>query len=117
TITEIEGIAGNSHDLTADLTDLPEVSGEIVYRKIPDRLEEADLARYEVGETVVENGYTSASRRPDLDWGDGNVTMVINSQHGRDVSALSEYPAEQEVLFDRFSRFEVTDKQYDPARD
>lgn len=115
-ITELEMHARESHDFSQALGRLPETH-DIVYRKVAGTLPQEVIDRYTPGEIVVENNYTSASHNPELDWGEGNVRWVIASKHGREVGELSAVPTEQEVVFDRFSRFAVLDRNYDRDED
>lgn len=45
----------------------------------------------------------------------GNVRFVIESFAGRDVSSVSQFPRQAEVLFDRGAAFEVLAQDVDPA--
>ena len=56
---------------------------------------------------MLENPYTSASLCPETAGRAGNIQWIIESKHGRVVDGLSNVPSEHEVLFDRFTRFEV----------
>jgi len=109
TVTNIEQVAAFSHDLSDVLRTLPETHCT-VYRG--QDLAPAQLAHYEPGEIVVDNGYTSASSDPEREFG-GAVLWVIESRHGRVIDELSECRWEREVLFDRFTRFEVLTNEYD----
>jgi hypothetical protein len=44
----------------------------------------------------------------------GNAEINIESKNGVDISSLSEYPNEKEVLFKPDSAFKVESKTYDP---
>lgn len=116
TLDQVAEIAPDSAAVTRALENLPEVQ-ETVYRGIDGGLTREQLDRYEPGTVVIENNYTSASLRPDLVWGDDRVRMVIQSEHGRLIGDHSSLPSEREVLFDRFSTFEVVDRHYDEDDD
>jgi hypothetical protein len=68
------------------------------------------IDRYKVGETIAERAYVSTSRSKKQAF-EGNVRFVIQSKNGVDVSDLSEFKKEQEVLIPRDSKFKVLDKQ------
>jgi len=72
------------------------------------------LARYEPGTVVREAGFTSTTMDPTRGFR-GNVRFVIESVGGRDVSSVSQFPQQAEVLFDRGAAFEVLAQDVDPA--
>jgi hypothetical protein len=83
-----------------------------VLRGSAGNLTEAQIAEYEPGETRVEDRFVHSSVDPDVADGrfHGNVVWVIDSKRGRSVGSQSEVPSEKEVMFDKFSRFEVLAK-------
>lgn len=117
-IDDVSAIADLSHDLSAALDKMPTYEGQVIRGSQPGRPVEAyDLSRYEPGETVIENGYISATTNQDglLAGFDGPVAWVIESSSGRDISSVSSVDGESEVLFDRFSSFTVLSKEFDPT--
>ena len=87
--------------ISAGLAKLPPFEGE-VYRgaDIDPQIGE----RYRAGAVVTEDAFTSTSRTLPFE---GNTYWTIQSRQGRDISAISRLP-EDEVLFDRGSRFRIT---------
>jgi hypothetical protein len=63
------------------------------------------LAKYEPGKVVTEPHFLSTGNP----FG-GNIQYVVQSSTGRDVSFLSHYPHESEVLFPPGSNFRVDSK-------
>jgi hypothetical protein len=86
-------------------------------RKLPDyrgtvlrgaALDDDQLARYVPGATVTHHAFTSADRVAPFK---GNVVFLIQSLHGKSIRAWSSYrDREDEVLFDRGTRFTVIDR-------
>ncbi|MGD1239165.1 ADP-ribosyltransferase [Mycobacterium seoulense] len=75
------------------------------------------LAQYRPGEYIVEKAFLSTTRNPVVAQSSafaGNVEFRIVSLSGRDVSAFSMFPAEQEILFPAQTRFLVLRKTIDP---
>jgi uncharacterized protein YukE len=75
------------------------------------------LAQYRPGEYIIEKAFLSTTRNPVVAQSSafaGNVEFRIVSVNGRDVSAVSMFPAEQEVLFPAHTRFLVLRKTFDP---
>lgn len=75
------------------------------------------LAQYRPGEYIIEKGFMSTTTNPAVAQAPafaGNVEFRILSCTGRDISAHSMFPAEQEVLFPSHTRFFVIDKTVDP---
>jgi hypothetical protein len=75
------------------------------------------LARYQPGAVVTESAFFSTTM--DLNVAQspafaGNVEFRILSRTGRDISSLSMYPSEQEVLFQSDATFFVVDRRSDP---
>ncbi len=86
------------------------------------------LARYQEGDTVTEDAFTSSTApKPGVGWGDakgaspfnGDVEFIIKSKTGKDVSGFAGSSVtqnmENEVLFNRGTDFEVTQRYYDPT--
>jgi hypothetical protein len=75
------------------------------------------IAQYQPGEVVTEDAFlstttnTAVARSPMFA---GNVEFRILSSTGRDVSSLSMFPGEQEILFPAGTRFYVVSKVVDP---
>ena len=72
------------------------------------------LAKYVPGQTVVEDAFTSTSKTLQASF-DGNTKFVIQSLQGKDVSLLSKYPGEQEILFRPGSPFKVLSNSTDAS--
>jgi hypothetical protein len=75
------------------------------------------LAQYRPGEYIIEKAFLSTTRNPVVAQSSafaGNVEFRIVSVNGRDVSAVSMFPAEQEVQFPAHTRFLVLRKTFDP---
>ncbi|OJZ76301.1 NAD(+)--arginine ADP-ribosyltransferase Mav [Mycobacterium paraffinicum] len=75
------------------------------------------LERYKPGDIITEHAFTSTStdqtvaRSPTFA---GNTEFRIWSTTGRDISAVSIFPGEQEILFPAGSKFYVVSKTIDP---
>ncbi|WP_297697699.1 ADP-ribosyltransferase [Mycobacterium sp.] len=75
------------------------------------------LEHYRPGEIITESAFTSTSmdhavaQSPTFS---GNTEFRIWSTTGRDVSSVSTYPGEQEILFPAGSKFYVLNKTVDP---
>lgn len=80
----------------------------VVYRGV-NRLNEKQLARYVVGEEVVEPFFKSSSYDPSKAFS-GEVTFKINSKNGKKIESLSNIPSEKEVLFKSGTRYKVLEK-------
>lgn len=61
---------------------------------------------YRVGDVVLEPAFVSATRETDR-YVPGATTFAIASRSGKDISALSDYPQDAEVVFDHGSLFLV----------
>ena len=97
----------NARLLVSGLNALPEYIG-VVYRIT--MLTPEQIARYAVGQEVVEAGFVSASKdnyRNDF----GNVRYVVQSEQGRSIEKYSRNRGEAEVLFRPRTRFRVLDVQ------
>ncbi|ORW45674.1 hypothetical protein AWB90_15975 [Mycobacterium paraense] len=96
------------------LSKLPPYEGAVVRgSNLPPEV----LAEYRPGEYVIEKGFMSTTTNPAVAQAPafaGNVEFRIFSCTGRDISAHSMFPAEQEVLFPAHTRFFVVDKTVDP---
>lgn len=80
-------------------------------------LEPDILARYEPGRFIREKAFLSATADPAVAQSSafaGNVEFRIMSGTGRDISAFSLFPEEQEVLFRSGTNFYVLDKAMEP---
>lgn len=76
------------------------------------------LARYRSGEVITEEAFMSTTTNPAVAESPafaGNVEFRILSVTGRDVSSVSMFPAEQEILFACGTQFYVVSKTVDPA--
>lgn len=75
------------------------------------------LAEYRPGEVITEKAFLSTSTNPAVARStafSGNVEFRIFSNTGRDISSVSLFPGEGEVLFPPGSRFYVAGKTVDP---
>jgi len=107
-VADVEEIASRAVAFSNALDSFPVHEGTVLRGM---NLSDAQVARYEPGSTVVEPGFTHASRDPDREFG-GNTVFVIDSKSGRDVGQRSAVPVEQEVTFDMSSRFDVLSKEW-----
>lgn len=100
--------------LKAALSKLPPFEGSVVRgTNLPAEV----LAQYRPGEYIVEKAFLSTTRDPVVAQSSafaGNVEFRIVSFTGRDVSAFSMFPAEQEILFPANTRFLVLRRTTDP---
>lgn len=110
-IEEIESMAARVNAVSRALEKLPVHSGTVL-RGSAGNLTEAQIAEYEPGAVRVEDRFVHSSVDADVADGrfHGNVVWAIESSKGRAVEAHSEVPSEKEVMFDKFSRFEVLAK-------
>ncbi|HET9889486.1 MAG TPA: ADP-ribosyltransferase [Mycobacterium sp.] len=75
------------------------------------------LAQYRPGEVITEKAFLSASTNPAVARStafSGNVEFRISSKTGRDISSVSLFPGEREILFAPGSHFYVAGKTIDP---
>lgn len=75
------------------------------------------LAQYRPGEVVTEEAFLSTSTNPAVARStafSGNVEFRIFSKTGRDISSVSLFPGEREILFPPGSHFYVAGKTIDP---
>ncbi|MFQ6229113.1 ADP-ribosyltransferase [Nocardia sp. NPDC002869] len=96
------------------LAKLPDFRGPVIRRA---NVDEADLARYQVGAETTELSYTSTTKNPDADFEgmDGQVEWQIESKTGKNISSYSHRPGEEEVLFRDNTTFRVTERFTDSA--
>lgn len=93
------------HQAYSGVRKMPDYSG-VVYRSAPS-LPPNVLEQYKVGETIDEKGFTSTSKKQGGQYGYGKIRFTIRSNHGKDVSGISHYKDEEEVLFPPGTRFKV----------
>lgn len=100
---ELERLHNYIQSAVAGLEDLPLYRGT-VYRGtfLPPEM----IVRYTPGAVIKEDAFTSTSLDRGATFG-GNVRFEIDSMHGREVSLLSRYPGEKEVLFSPGTTFRV----------
>jgi hypothetical protein len=80
-------------------------------------LPDDELARYQPGVVVTERAFVSTSMDPGVARFAafaGNVEFKILSTTGRDISSISMFPSEREVLFPTGVQFYVLDRKSDP---
>jgi hypothetical protein len=80
-------------------------------------LPDDELARYQAGVVVTERAFVSSSMDPAVARFAafaGNVEFKILSRTGRDISSVSLFPSEREVLFPTGVQFYVLDRKSDP---
>jgi hypothetical protein len=100
--------------LTKALQKLPPHEGTVVRGT---NLPQEVLEQYQPGAVVTENAFVSTSMNPAVAQSSafvGNVEFRILSSTGRDISSVSMYPSEQEVLFPAGTRFYVLSRHPDP---
>lgn len=95
--------------IESGLSQLPSFKGT-VFRGT--NLTPEQLAKYKKDEIVTESAFTSTSTVAG-DAFPGNTQFVINSKNGREISILSEYPNEKEVLFKSNTKFKVLTVDFD----
>ena len=94
------------------LSQMPSFSG-VVYRGVDlDNLPDV-LSKYKVGQTVTEDAFTSSSVTKKASFR-RDTLMIIRSKSGKDVSILSDYPKQKEILFKPGMRFKVESIIRDP---
>lgn len=111
TIDRVQAVAADSAAVTRALRKL-ERCNDVVYRGVENGVNQSILDRYTPGSLVIDNAYTSATRDPRKEFG-GNVLWTIKSTTGRIIGSMSDVPDEDEVLFDRFSKFKVLERRFD----
>ncbi|HLU32673.1 MAG TPA: ADP-ribosyltransferase [Natronosporangium sp.] len=113
TATEQAALQARADRVSEALARLPPQPGT-TYRgaDLPDDV----LARYQPGQVVTEQAFTSTSRDPSVPQGafDGNTLFTVIGQNGRDVAPYSQYAHEAEILYDRGTNFMVTSRTWDP---
>jgi len=75
------------------------------------------LSQYRPGEVITEKAFLSTTTNPAVARStafSGNVEFRIASFTGRDVSSVSMFPGEREILFPPGTRFFVAGKTVDP---
>lgn len=100
--------------LNSALDKLPPYEGPVVRgSNLPPEV----LAQYRPGEFILEKGFMSTTTNPAVAQSPafaGNVEFRILSNTGRDISAVSLIPAEQEILFPARTKFFVLSNTLDP---
>jgi hypothetical protein len=94
------------------LSKLPAYEGDVYRSMHIDAASRPELyANYTTRGAIIDDaGFYSTSTNPNITMsGDDNVKLVISQQSGREVSYLSAYQSEQEVLFPPGTRFQVLD--------
>lgn len=105
TIESVEQQSAFAHEFSAALSKLPRHEGTVLRG-----FDSADLARYEPGEVIVENGFVSTTTDADAEFG-GAGLWVIESTNGRQIpESLASVKNESEVVFDHFTQFRVLAK-------
>ncbi len=110
-LDDVASVASRVNAVSNALQKLPVHEGTVL-RGSAGNLTEDQIAEYEPGEVRVEDRFVHASVDPEVADGrfHGNVVWAIDSKRGRRVEAHSQWPSEKEVMFDKFSRFEVLAK-------
>ena len=65
------------------------------------------LETFQLGNEITFDAFTSTTRDLSLDVYESKYRMIIRSKTGRDISTLTPYPYEREVLFKAGSKFKV----------
>ncbi len=108
-----EGMASGVKGASSALNQLPSHQGT-VFRGA--HLDPAVLDKYVKGEVIAEKAFLSTTLDESVakNFGNANTLFVINAvKNGRDVSFLSDYAAEKEVLFTPGTAFKVLSKDLD----
>ena len=94
------------------LEQLPDYKG-VVFRGV--NLDEYPkvLESYKKGEIVTEAGFTSTSVTREASFKRKDTMMIIEAESGKDVSFLSDYPNQKEILFRPDTKFKVLDVSID----
>lgn len=110
-LEDLAVVAERINAVSRALEKLPVHEGTVL-RGSAGNLTESQIAEYEPGEVRVEDRFLHSSVDPNVADGSfhGNVVWVIDSKRGRRVESYSAVPSESEVMFDKFSRFEVLAK-------
>lgn len=110
---ELAEIAPVALVLEEALIKMPKFEG-IVYRRaeLPTDL----IDQMERSRSFFDPGFLSCSRRKDLSFFTGNCAFSLMSHTGRDISSLSHFPSEEEVLFLPDTEFKVL-TQLEPDED
>ena len=87
------------------LSQLPSFEG-VVYRGVDLNDLPEVLSKYKVGQTITEDAFTSSSLTKRASF-KRDTLMIIESKTGKDVSVLSDYPKQKEILFKSNTKFEV----------
>jgi uncharacterized protein YukE len=104
---EVEALSRLSAKLSTALAMLPNYEG-VVYRGTT--LDEDLIAKYQPGSIVREDAFTSTSTDTPFP---GNTQFTITAVTGKEISKWSLIPDENEVLFDKGTRFRVMSKDFD----
>ncbi len=96
--------------LTGSLKKLPKYDG-IAWRYMPE-LDANTLKQYKKGNTIVWDGFSSASTKHNLDgFSEMPYTFMIHSKSSRKIDRLSAVIEEKETLFLPGSKFKILDRQ------
>jgi ADP-ribosyltransferase exoenzyme len=100
--------------LNRALEKLPAYEGPVVRgSNIPPEV----LDRYQPGQVITESAFMSTTTNPAVAQSPafaGNVEFRILSTTGRDVSSVSMFPGEQEILFRAGAKFYIINRTVDP---
>jgi hypothetical protein len=100
---ELERLSGYIQKATSGLEKLPPYAGTVNRGA---SMTEDMVARYVPGQTVTEAGFTSTSAKGGTPF-KGNTNFIIKSKTGKDVSMISKFPKEKEILFPPGTQFKV----------
>jgi len=91
---------------TNGLKEMPSHKGEVLRGAyLPDDV----ISQYKPGSIITEKGFTSTTTsKAAADVFTGNVRYIINSKNGKNVSRLSQFPEEEEIVFPPSTKFKVS---------
>ena len=89
------------------LDQLPNYKG-VVYRGVDFNKYPQVLESYKKGEVITEAGFASSSATKKASF-KKDTLMIIESETGKDISFLSNYPNQKEILFKPDTKFKVLD--------
>lgn len=107
-VSRLPQFEGTIKAAAAGLNKMPNFKGTVVRGiTLPPEVLTSVLSNYEPGKRIVEKAFVSTSWAHGFN---GNVKFVVKSSFGKEVSWMSQYPKEREILFVPGSEFIVKNK-------